>query len=137
MNENRTGICRDTEIEKVVDANFRGECSEVGMYLAMARQAQREGLPEVAEALRTIALEEAEHAARFAELNGVIRDNLKENIEMMLEGEEAASREKGEAALRATECGVDEACDFFHESSRDEGRHARMLRGILERYFKG
>jgi len=137
MNENRTGICRDTEIEKLVDANFRGECTEVGMYLAMARQAQREGLPEVAEALRTIALEEAEHAARFAELNGVIRDNLKENIEMMLEGERAANREKREAALRASECGVDEAHDFFDESSRDEGRHARMLRGMLERYFRG
>lgn len=137
MNENITGVCRGTELENVVDANFRGECSEVGIYLAMARQAQREGLPEVAEALRRIALEEAAHAARFAELNGVIRETLRENLEMMLEGEEAANREKREAALRARECSVDEAHDFFDESSRDEGRHAAMLRGLLERYFQG
>lgn len=101
----------------------------------MARQAQREGLPEVAEVLSKIAMEEAHHAAQFAEMNGIIKPTLKENLEMMLEGETMANNEKKAAAKKAKECEIDPAHDFFDESSRDEGRHANMLKGILNRYF--
>jgi rubrerythrin len=135
INEHEIGVCKDTEMEDVVQANFNGETQEVGMYLAMARQAQREGLPEVAEVLSQIAIEEANHAAHFAEMNGVIKSSLKENLEMMLEGETMANKEKKAAADKAEECDVKIAHDFFEESSRDEGRHAKMLKGMLERYF--
>lgn len=135
INEHEIGICKDTELEKDVKANFEGECAEIGMYLAMARLAQREGLPEVAEVLRTIAFEEAAHAAVFAEMNGVISPSLKENLEMMLKGETMANNEKKAAAKKAKTEDIDPAHDFFDESSRDEARHARMLKGILERYF--
>lgn len=135
INEHEIGVCKGTELEEAVQANFNGECQEVGMYLAMARQAQREGLPEVAEVLKTIAWEEAEHASQFAEMNEVIKHSLKENLEMMLEGETMANNEKKAAAKKAKECDVDPAHDFFDESSRDEARHARMLKGILKRYF--
>lgn len=135
INEHKMGICKGTDLEKAVQANFNGECQEVGMYLAMARLAQREGMPEVAEVLKTIAWEEAEHAAHFAEMNEVIKPTLKENLEMMLEGETMANKEKKAAAKAAKKCDNDPAHDFFDESSRDEARHARMLKGILERYF--
>ena len=135
INEHEIGVCKGTELEEAVQANFNGECQEVGMYLAMGRQAQREGLPEVGEVLKTIAWEEAEHASQFAEMNEVIKHSLKENLEMMLEGETMANNEKKAAAKKAKECNVDPAHDFFDESSRDEARHARMLKGILKRYF--
>ncbi len=135
VNEHKIGICKGTDLEKLVQANFNGECQEVGMYLAMARLAQREGMPEVAEVLKTIAWEEAEHASHFAEMNEVIKPTLKENLEMMLEGETMANNEKKTAAIKALECDNDPAHDFFDESSRDEARHAKMLKGILERYF--
>jgi Rubrerythrin len=135
INEHQIGICKGTELEEAVQANFNGETQEVGMYLAMARQAQREGLPEVGEVLSRIAIEEAQHAAHFAEMNGVIKPTLKENLEMMLEGETKANNEKKAAAKLAKECDIDLAHDFFDESSRDEGRHAKMLKGMLERYF--
>lgn len=135
INEHEIGVCKGTELEEAVQANFNGECQEVGMYLAMARLAQREGLPEVAEVLKTIAWEEAEHASHFAEMNEVIKPSLKENLEMMFEGETMANNEKKAAAKKAKECDIDPAHDFFDESSRDEARHARMLQGILERYF--
>jgi len=135
INEHQIGICKGTDLEKAAQDNFNGECQEVGMYLAMARLAQREGMPEVAEVLKTIAWEEAEHASHFAEMNSVIKPSLKENLEMMLKGETMANNEKKKAAIMAKECGIDPAHDFFDESSRDEGRHAKMLQGILERYF--
>lgn len=134
-NEHKIGVCEGTEMEKIVQANFNGETQEVGMYMAMARQAQREGKPEVAEVLTLIAIEEANHAAHFAEMNGVIKPDLKDNLEMMLKGETMANKEKKEAADKAEECGIELAHDFFEESSRDEGRHAKMLKGMLERYF--
>mgnify|MGYP001602977888 FL=1 len=136
INEHEIGISKGTEVEDAVVANFKGECSEVGLYLAMARQAQREGLPEIANALKTIALEEAEHAAHFAEMNGMIASSLKENLEKMLAGEIGANRGKKEAAKKSKECNCDPAHDFFDESSRDEARHARMLKGLLDRFFK-
>ena len=135
INEHEIGVCKGTEVEDAVQANFNGETQEVGMYLAMARQAQREGLPEIGEVLIRIATEEAQHAAHFAELNGIIKANLKENLEMMLEGETKANNEKKAAAKKAKESNIDPAHDFFDESSRDEGRHAKMLEGLLERYF--
>jgi rubrerythrin len=135
INEHEIGVCKGTELEKDVKANFEGECAEVGMYLAMARLAQREGLPEVGEVLKTIAFEEAGHAAVFAEMNGVISSSLKENLETMLEGETMANNEKKVSAKLAKLEDIDLAHDFFDESSRDEARHARMLKGLLERYF--
>jgi rubrerythrin len=135
INEHEMGITEGTELEKEVQANFQGECAEVGMYLAMARQAQRDGLPEVAEVLKRIAYEEADHASHFAEMNGIIKPTLKENLEMMLEGETMANNEKKAAATKAKENNIDPAHDFFDESSRDEGRHAKMLKGLIERYF--
>ena len=135
INEHEIGVCKGTELEEAVRANFNGECQEVGMYLAMSRQAQREGLPEVAEVLSRIAIEEANHAAHFAEMGGVIKTSLKENLQMMLNGETMANNEKKAAAKKAKECDIDLAHDFFDESSRDEGRHAKMLEGILKRYF--
>ncbi len=135
INEHEIGVCEGTEMEDLVQANFNGETQEVGMYLAMARQAQRDGMPEVAEVLSRIAIEEAYHAAHFAEMNGVIKSSLKENMEMMLEGETMANKEKKAAADKAKECDIEEAQIFFDESSKDEGRHAKMLKGMLERYF--
>lgn len=136
INEVRLGVTRGTELEAAVEMNFKGETSEVGLYLAMARQAEREGYPEVAAVLRRIALEEAEHAAHFAELNGLVSANTRENIERMLKGEVGANRGKREAAVKSKETGIDPAHDAFDESSRDEARHARALEGILQRYFR-
>ncbi len=135
INEVKLGVTKGTELEEAVNMNFRGETGEVGMYLAMARQAEREGYPEVAAALIKIATEEAEHASHFAELNGMISAGTKENIEKMLRGEQAANRGKRESAVKARELGIDHAHDYFDESSRDEARHAQMLEGILKRYF--
>ncbi|MDI6717065.1 MAG: ferritin family protein [Actinomycetota bacterium] len=135
INENKLGISKETDIESAIDGEFRGETYEVGVYLAMSRQAQREGLPEIAEVLKAIAIDEAWHAARFAELNGKISPSTKENIERMLKGEIEANNGKKAAAIKAKEAGIDEAHDALDESSRDEARHARMLEGLLKRYF--
>ena len=135
MCENKLGVAKGTPIEEAVEANFAGETASLGLYLAMGRQAEREGYPEIAEALKSIALEEAWHAARYAELNGKISPSTLENLENRAKGEEDSSRSKHEAALRAKEAGIDEARDFFEESARDEARHARALEGLLKRYF--
>lgn len=134
-NEDNIGVASGSAVEDAVDMNFAGETEEVGLYLAMARQAQREGYPEVAETLKRIAFEEAEHAAHFAELNGKIAGSTKENIEKMLQGEQGANGGKKEAAETAEKAGITQAAEYFDQSSRDEARHARMLRGILDRYF--
>ena len=133
--EHKIGTTKGTEVEKEVQNNFMGETQEVGMYLAMSRQASREGYGELAEVFKRLAWEEAEHAARFAEMNGAIKETLKENIEMMLEGEKMANAEKREASDKAAEAGLEDATDFFKESSKDEGRHYKILEGILARYF--
>lgn len=135
--EDQLGGTKGTEIERAVKQNFKGETGEVGLYLAMARQAQREGYPEIAEVLKTIAWEEAEHAARFAEFNAMIEDSLVENLKQMLEGETFANRDKKEIADQAASLGLETARDYFNESAKDEARHARMLEGILQRYFPG
>lgn len=134
--EIKLGASKGTSVEEAVAHNFKGETSEVGMYLAMSKQALREGYPEAAIALEKIALDEAWHAARFAELNGLISSSTKENIKKMLAGELGANKGKHEAAIKSKESNVDEAHDFFDESSRDEARHARALQGLLDRYFK-
>ena len=135
INEVKLGVAMGTAVEEAVDMNFKGETSEVGLYLAMARQAEREGYPEVASTLVNIAWEEAGHAALYAELNGLISASTRENLEKMLAGETGANKGKREAALKAKEVGCDPAHDIFDESSRDEGRHARSLEGLRNRYF--
>lgn len=135
INEAALGVTKGTPLEEEVGNNFKGEVGEVGAYLAMARQAEREGYPEVADVLKTLAWEEAEHAARFAELNGMISASTKENIMRMLQGEQGSNRGKKMAADKAKEAGIDEAHAVFAKSSRDEARHARVLQGLLDRYF--
>ncbi len=134
--EIKLGVSKGTSVEEAVMHNFKGETSEVGLYLAMSKQALRDGYPEIAEALKSIAWDEAWHAARFAELNGLVSESTKENIKKMLAGELGANKGKREAAVKAKESDIDEAHDFFDESSRDEARHARALQGLLGRYFK-
>lgn len=134
INEVKIGVTKGTDLMDAVEKNLNGESIEVGLYLAMARQAEREGYPEVALALERIAWEEAWHAAHFAELNGRIGAT-RDNLERMLAGEVAANKGKKEAATAAKNGGIDPAHDFFDESSRDEGRHARILEGLLKRYF--
>lgn len=135
INDNKLGEAKGTAVEEAVEQNFRGETAEVGLYLAMAWQAQREGYPEVAEALKTIAWEEAQHGARYAILNGKVSASTQENLKRMLAGEQAANKGKREAAVKAREAAGDETHEVFDESSRDEARHARMLEGLLRRYF--
>jgi rubrerythrin len=133
--EAKLGATQGTELEAAVDQNFRGETSEVGLYLAMSRQAYREGYPEVGEVLARIAQEEAWHAASYAELNGMISESTAENLKRMLAGELSANTSKGEAAHRARAISNEPARDFFDASSRDEARHAQALQGLLRRYF--
>jgi rubrerythrin len=133
--EIKLGVAKGTAVEEEVMHNFKGETGEVGLYLAMSKQALREGYPEIAEALKSIAWDEAWHSARFAELNGMVSSSTKENIEKMLAGELRANNGKRMAAVKAKENSIDEAHDFFDESSRDEARHARALKGLLDRYF--
>jgi len=135
INEHKVGVTKGSAVEDEVAMNFKGETAEVGIYLAMARQAQREGYPEVAETLKTIAWEEAMHAAQFAEMNGLVSTDTRENITRMINGEIGANNGKKAAAKKAKEHDIDPAHDFFDESSRDEARHARMLQGLLSRYF--
>ncbi len=134
-NVNKLGSARGSVVEDAVNANFQGETAEVGLYLAMSRQAQREGYPEIGEALKSIAMDEAWHAARFAELNGKISESTKENLEKMLAGEQGANKGKKAASVKAVEAGMEEAGNFFDESSKDEARHAKALEGLLKRYF--
>ena len=122
--------------EGLVD-NFNGECAEVGMYLAMSRVADREGYPEVAEAFKRYALEEAEHAAKFAELLGeVLTNSTKKNLELRAEAEMGACAGKFELAKRAKELGYDAIHDTVHEMAKDEARHGCGFEGLLKRFFK-
>ena len=117
-------------------ANFNGECSEVGMYLAMARVAHREGYPEIGLYWEKAAYEEAEHAAKFAELLGeVVTDSTKRNLEMRVEAENGATAGKTDLAKRAKAAGLDAIHDTVHEMARDEARHGKAFAGLLKRYF--
>ncbi len=117
-------------------SNFEGECSEVGMYLAMARVAFREGYPEVGLYYEKAAFEEAEHAAKFAELLGeVVTDSTKKNLEMRVDAENGATAGKTDLAKRAKALNLDAIHDTVHEMARDEARHGKAFKGLLERYF--
>lgn len=132
------GSAKGVEEDIITDlrANFTGECTEVGMYLAMSRVADREGYPEIAEAYKRIAFEEADHAAKFAELLGeVITDSSKKNLEMRAEAEHGACAGKVDLAKRAKERGYDAIHDTVHEMARDEARHGAAFKGLLKHYF--
>ena len=136
--EHRIGVAQgvDEEIVEGLRANFTGECTEVGMYLAMSRQADREGYPEVAEAYKRIAFEEAEHAAKFAELLGeVVETSTKKNLELRVDAEYGATEGKLKIAKRAKELGLDAIHDTVHEMCKDEARHGKAFLGLLNRYF--
>ena len=137
--EHVVGIAKgvDPEIVEGLRSNFQGECSEVGMYLAMARVAYREGYPEVGAYWEKAAYEEAEHAAKFAELLGeVLTDSTKKNLEMRVEAENGATEGKTELAKKAKALGLDAIHDTVHEMARDEARHGKAFKGLLDRYFK-
>jgi len=125
--------------EKIVAGlreNFQGECTEVGMYLAMARVAHREGYPEIGLYWEKAALEEAEHAAKFAELLGeVITDSTKKNLQMRVDAENGATAGKTALAKLAKQYNLDAIHDTVHEMARDEARHGKALNGLLTRYF--
>ncbi|SMC95934.1 Rubrerythrin [Desulfocicer vacuolatum DSM 3385] len=127
----------DEEILQGLRENFAGECTEVGMYIAMSRQADREGYPEVAEAYKRIAWEEAEHAAKFAELLGeVLVGDTKENLIARVAAENGACKGKKAIATRAKELGLDAIHDTVHEMCKDEARHGMAFQGLLKRHFK-
>ena len=136
--EHVVGVAKGVSEDIVADlrANFEGECSEVGMYLAMARVAHREGYPEIGLYWEKAAWEEAEHAAKFAELLGeVVTDSTKKNLQMRVEAENGATAGKTDLAKRAKELGLDAIHDTVHEMARDEARHGKALKGLLDRYF--
>ena len=137
--EHVVGVAKGVSDDILADlrANFEGECSEVGMYLAMARVAHREGYPEIGLYWEKAAYEEAEHAAKFAELLGeVVTDSTKKNLEMRVEAENGATAGKMAIAKKAKELGLDAIHDTVHEMARDEARHGKAFKGLLERYFK-
>ena len=136
--EHVVGVAKDVdpEILQGLRDNFAGECSEVGMYLAMARVAPREGYPEIGLYWEKAAYEEAEHAAKFAELLGeVVTDSTKKNLEMRVEAENGATLGKTELAKLAKAKGLDAIHDTVHEMARDEARHGKAFAGLLKRYF--
>ena len=136
--EHRIGVVQglDEEIVKGLRDNFNGECTEVGMYLAMSRQADREGYPEIAEAFKRYAWEEAEHAAKFAELLGeIVYPDTKKNVMLRAEAEHGACEGKKAIATKAKELGYDAIHDTVHEMCKDEARHGKGFEGLLKRYF--
>lgn len=136
--EHVVGVASDVpeDIKADLRANFEGECSEVGMYLAMARVAHREGYPEIGLYWEKAAYEEAEHAAKFAELLGeVVSPSTKENLKVRVEAENGATAGKFDLAKRAKAADLDAIHDTVHEMAKDEARHGRAFEGLLKRYF--
>ncbi|SFU67540.1 Rubrerythrin [Clostridium sp. DSM 8431] len=136
--EHVVGVAKGSREDIMEDlrANFEAECHEVGMYLAMARVAHREGYPEIGLYWEKAAFEEAEHAAKFAELLGeVVTDSTKKNLEMRVEAENGATEGKFDLAKRAKELNLDAIHDTVHEMAKDEARHGRAFEGLLNRYF--
>ncbi len=136
--EHVVGIAKDVpeDIKKELRENFTAECSEVGMYLAMARVAMREGYPEVGLYWEKAAYEEAEHAAKFAELLGeVLSDSTKENLQKRVDAEYGATEGKTKLAKKCKDMNFDALHDTIHEMARDEARHGKALKGLLDRYF--
>ena len=124
------------EMIKDLNAHFNGECGEVGMYLAMSRQADREGYPEIAEAFKRYAYEEAEHASKFAELLGDVVKDTKSNLEARIAAERGACEDKFRIAKNAKAAGMDATHDTVHEMAKDEARHCAGFMGIYKRYFE-
>ena len=136
--EHVVGVAQGAPEDIIEDlrSNFAGECSEVGMYLAMSRVAFREGYPEIGEYWKTAAFEEAEHAAKFAELLGeVLTDSTEKNLKMRVEAENGATAGKTDLAKRAKALNLDAIHDTVHEMARDEARHGKAFAGLLKRYF--
>ena len=136
--EHVVGVAQGASEDIMADlrANFEGECCEVGMYLAMARVAHREGYPEIGLYWEKAAYEEAEHASKFAELLGeVVTNSTKKNLEMRVEAENGATAGKFDLAKRAKEANLDAIHDTVHEMAKDEARHGRAFEGLLKRYF--
>ena len=125
----------NAEMIKDLETHFNGECGEVGMYLAMSRQADREGYPEIAEAFKRYAFEEAEHASKFAELLGDVLKDTKSNLEARIAAERGACEDKFRIAKNAKAAGMDATHDTVHEMAKDEARHGRGFEGMLKRYF--
>ena len=136
--EHVVGVAKGVPEDIINDlrSNFEGECSEVGMYLAMSRVANREGYPEIGMYYKEAAFEEAEHAAKFAELLGeVVTDSTKKNLEMRVDAEHGATAGKTDLAKRAKALNLDAIHDTVHEMARDEARHGKAFEGLLKRYF--
>ena len=136
--EHRIGVAQGVEAEVIegLKMNFMGECTEVGMYLAVSRQADREGDPEIAEAYKRFAWEEAEHASRFAELLGDVVWDTKTNLEKRMLAESGACADKKRIATNAKAAGWDAIHDTVHEMAKDEARHGKGFEGLYNRYFK-
>ena len=136
--EHEIGVAKgcDEEMIKDLNAHFNGECCEVGMYMAMSRQADREGYPEIAEAFKRYAIEEAEHASKFAELLGDVVWDTKTNLEKRMCAESGACADKFRIAKRAKELNLDAIHDTVHEMAKDEARHGKGFEGLYNRYFK-
>ncbi len=127
----------DPRIIEGLRQNFTGECTEVGMYLAMSRAADREGYPEIADTFRRYAFEEAEHAAKCAELLGeVVTESTEENLKRRIDAEHGACAGKKDLAKLAKELGIDAVHDTVHEMAKDEARHGKGFRGLMKHYFK-
>ena len=137
--EHVVGVAKGVD-QRIIDGlreNFNGECSEVGMYLAMSRVAFREGYPEIGLYWEKAAYEEADHASRFAEMLGeVVSESTKENLRVRVDAENGATKGKTELAKLAKELGLDAIHDSVHEMARDEARHGKAFKGLLDRYFK-
>ncbi len=138
VTEHEIGVAKGCDDEMIADLNahFMGECTEVGMYLAMSRQADREGYPEIAEAFKRYAWEEAEHASKFAELLGDVVWDTKTNLEKRMNAEAGANADKMRIARRAKELNLDAIHDTVHEMAKDEARHGKGFEGLFNRYFK-
>lgn len=138
VTEHEIGVAKgsDEEMIKDLNAHFMGECTEVGMYLAMSRQADREGYPEVAEAFKRYAWEEAEHASKFAELLGDVVWDTKTNLEKRMHAEAGANADKMRIARNAKAANLDAIHDTVHEMAKDEARHGKGFEGLFNRYFK-
>lgn len=138
VTEHQIGVAKGTDEQMIADltAHFNGECSEVGMYLAMSRQADREGYPEIAEAFKRYAFEEAEHASKFAELLGECVWDTKTNLEKRMAAEAGANEDKMRIAARAKQLNLDAIHDTVHEMAKDEARHGQGFQGLYNRFFK-
>jgi rubrerythrin len=138
VTEHEIGVAKGTGDEMIKDLtdHFNGECGEVGMYLALSRQADREGYPEIAEAFKRYAWEEAEHAAKFAELLGEVVWDTKTNLQKRMMAEAGACEDKMRIARNAKAAGLDAIHDTVHEMAKDEARHGKGFEGLFNRYFK-